>query len=82
MQRPMPIAMLVKKAIELAAYAAGPVCGQLLGNSQMEAQMQERIGLPLIRCVVALDVKLPRVEQRMVFGMQGDDLDRSALEIA
>ena len=55
---------------------------KFVGNAKMEAQVQEWIGLPFLRGVVAIDVRVRVLQQRVVLGMQGDDLDCDAFEVA
>jgi hypothetical protein len=61
------------------ADACRAICGQLIAHCQMQAHVQEWIGLPLLRTEVALqDFRM--FQCRVVFRMQLDDVRNLQLQ--
>jgi hypothetical protein len=73
MQRRMIAAAGDPDPVVFGADAGRLVDRKLLGDGQVERQVQERIDVAALGAPVAIDMRFRRFEQRMVFGMRGHD---------
>jgi len=80
-QRVVTIVVLARQPVDLGADYRRPVDRQLFRDAQVQAEVQERIEPARLGRIIGIDVRLARFEQRVVFRMERDDLDRDALEL-
>jgi hypothetical protein len=79
-QRRMLVAALGAQALEVRANARRLVGADLLGNREMQRQMQEGIRLAACGAPVAVDVALGIFDDRMVLGMERDQFGGQRLQ--
>jgi hypothetical protein len=80
-QRVVLVAVHVLEPLELGAYPGRLVDGELLGDREVQRQVQERVHRAAVGRVVALEVPLALVDDRVVLGMHRDERRHRALEV-
>src|SRR5688572_1642230 len=71
---------LCEQALEKRAYPARLIDRNLFLDRQVQREVEERIGLPGFGLVVAVAVAFRLVENRVVFGVQRDHVQRDAFQ--
>ena len=74
MQRGVRVAACATQALVVRDDARRLIDCELLGHRKVQRQMQERIDLAPLRPVIARDVRVRGLEQRVVFGMHRREL--------
>ena len=81
-QRRVLVAARGADPLEMGANARRLVDRELLGDGEVQRQVQERIDLAALRLPVAIEMALRRFEDRVVFRVERDQLRRDPLEPA
>ena len=79
-QRRVLVAARGPDPVELGTNARRLIDRELLGDGEVQRQVQERIGLAALRLPVAIEMSLGRLDDRVVFRMERDQLRRRLLE--
>src|SRR5690606_9937057 len=74
------LALARAQALVLRPYAGRLIDRQLLLDREVQAQVQERIDLAAFRRIVAIAMTFGRGDDRLIFGMVEQDLQRHGLE--
>jgi hypothetical protein len=78
--RGMLVAVGESQALVLRPNTGRLVDRELLGDREVQRQMQERIHAAALRKKIAIEIRVRRFEQRVILGMLADDRGRDLLE--